>query len=76
MLHAIDEHHGAGLESRLHLPLGADAQPHAHVALLRRVPDREVAARFARRLGPEFGEGVARVSAGALAAYARLARLS
>lgn len=48
----------------------------AQVALLRRVPDREVAARFARRLGPEFGEGVARVSAGALAAYARLARLS
>jgi GT2 family glycosyltransferase len=45
------------------------------VAVLRRVPDREVAARFARRLGPEFGEGVARASAGLLAAYARLARL-
>jgi GT2 family glycosyltransferase len=48
----------------------------AQVARLRRVPDREVAARFARRLGPEFGEGVARASAGVLAAYARLARLS
>ena len=34
-------------------------------------PDREVAAHFARRLGPEFGEGVARASAGLLAAYAR-----
>jgi hypothetical protein len=48
----------------------------AAVALLRRVPDREVVARFARRLGPEFGEGVARASAGLLAAYARIARLS
>jgi GT2 family glycosyltransferase len=48
----------------------------ARVALLRRVSDREIAARFARRLGPEFGEGVARASAGLLAAYARVARLS
>jgi GT2 family glycosyltransferase len=48
----------------------------AHVALLRRVSDREIAVRFARRLGPEFGEGVARVSAGLLSAYARVARLS
>jgi GT2 family glycosyltransferase len=48
----------------------------ARVALLRRVPDRELAVRFARRLGPEFGEGVARASAGLLAAYARIARLS
>jgi GT2 family glycosyltransferase len=48
----------------------------ARVALLRRVPDRELTVRFARRLGPEFGEGVARASAGLLAAYARVARLS
>jgi GT2 family glycosyltransferase len=48
----------------------------ARVALLRRVPDRELTVRFARRLGPEFGEGVARVSAGLLAAYARVARLA
>jgi len=46
------------------------------VAALRRVPDRELAVRFARRLGPEFGEGIARASAGLLAAYARVARLS
>jgi GT2 family glycosyltransferase len=47
----------------------------SRVALLRRLPDREIATRFARRLGPEFGEGVARASAGLLAAYARVARL-
>jgi hypothetical protein len=45
----------------------------ARVALLRTVPDRVIATQLARRLGPEFGEGVARASAGLLRAYARLA---
>lgn len=48
----------------------------ARVALLRQLPDRELAVRFARRLGPEFGEGVARASAGLLGAYARIVRLT
>ena len=48
----------------------------ARVARYRRLPDREVARHFARRLGPEFGERVARASAGVLTAYARVARLS
>ena len=46
------------------------------VKRFRRLPDRELARHLARRLGPEFGEGVARASAGLLAAYARAARLS
>ncbi len=45
----------------------------ARVAMLRVLPDRAVAAQLSRTLGPEFGEGVARISAGALRAYARLA---
>jgi hypothetical protein len=45
------------------------------VARLRRIPDRALSRHLERRLGPEFGEGVARVSAPLLEAYARLARL-
>ncbi len=45
------------------------------VARLRRIPDRALARHLERRLGPEFGEGVARLSAPLLDAYARLARL-
>jgi GT2 family glycosyltransferase len=45
----------------------------ARVAMLRTVPDRELGAHLSRTLGPEFGEGVARASAGLLRAYARLA---
>ena len=46
------------------------------VRLLRRIPDSGFARQLDRRLGPEFGEGVARVSAPLLDAYARLARLA
>jgi GT2 family glycosyltransferase len=46
------------------------------VALLRRIPDSGLSRRLERRLGPEFGEGVARVSAPLLDAYARLVRLT
>jgi GT2 family glycosyltransferase len=73
---------GRWVRRKLHADISAVAAwrevraQRARVALLRRVPDREIAARFARRLGPEFGEGAARASAGLLGAYARLARLS
>jgi GT2 family glycosyltransferase len=46
------------------------------VSLLRRIPDRAISQRLERRLGPEFGEGVARASAPLLAAYARLVGLA
>ena len=45
------------------------------VSLLRRIPDSGLSRRLERRLGPEFGEGVARATAPLLEAYARLARL-
>jgi GT2 family glycosyltransferase len=46
------------------------------IGLLRRVPDHTFANQLERRLGPEFGEGVARASAPLLDAYAKLIRLS
>ena len=45
------------------------------VAHLRRISDTRFSRQLESRLGPEFGEGVARVSAPVLAAYARLVRL-
>jgi GT2 family glycosyltransferase len=46
------------------------------VARLRRIPDRAFARQLERHLGPEFGSGVARVSAPVLEAYARVMRLA
>ena len=46
------------------------------VSQLRRIPDSSFSRQLESRLGPEFGEGVARVSAPVLAAYARLFRLT
>ena len=46
------------------------------VSLLRRVPDRAFSRHLERRLGPEFGEEIARLTAPLLEAYARLARLA
>jgi GT2 family glycosyltransferase len=46
------------------------------VSRLRRVSDHDLARHLERRLGPEFGEGVARASAPLLETYARLARLT
>jgi GT2 family glycosyltransferase len=45
------------------------------VSLLRRIPDSGLSRRLERRLGPEFGERVARATAPLLSAYARLVRL-
>ena len=45
------------------------------VARLRRIPDSGLSRRLERRLGPEFGEGVARATAPLLSAYARLVQL-
>ena len=46
------------------------------VSALRRIPDSGLSQRLERRLGPEFGEGVARLSGPLLGAYARLAGLT
>jgi N-acetylglucosaminyl-diphospho-decaprenol L-rhamnosyltransferase len=46
------------------------------VSLLRRIPDNAFSRHLETRLGPAFGEGVARLSAPLLEAYARLARLN
>jgi hypothetical protein len=46
------------------------------VSQLRRIPDSSFSHQLESRLGPEFGAGVARVSAPVLAAYARLFRLT
>jgi GT2 family glycosyltransferase len=46
------------------------------VSLLRRIPDSGFSRRLERRLGPEFGAGIARISAPLLEGYARLVRLS
>ncbi len=45
------------------------------VAHLRRIPDSAFSTQLERRLGPEFGEGIADVSAHLLSAYARLVGL-
>ena len=45
------------------------------VSALRTASDRTLAPRFETRLGPEFGDAIAALSAPLLAAYARLARL-
>ena len=55
--------------------LPAVREQRAAVARLRQIPDSGLTRRLERRLGPEFGEGVARVSAPLLSAYARLVRL-
>jgi GT2 family glycosyltransferase len=46
------------------------------VSSLRRIRDHDLARHLERRLGPEFGEGVVRITAPLLGAYARLARLA
>ncbi len=55
--------------------LGEVRRQRGRVRALRRLGDDVVSARFESRLGPEFGERIAAVSAPALQAYARLARL-
>jgi GT2 family glycosyltransferase len=45
------------------------------VSVLRRIPDSGLSRRLERRLGPEFGDGIARATAPLLNAYARLVRL-
>jgi GT2 family glycosyltransferase len=55
--------------------LSAVREQRRAVSLLRRIPDSGFSRQLERRLGPEFGEGVARFSAPLLEAYARLARL-
>jgi GT2 family glycosyltransferase len=56
--------------------LPAVRRQRAAISLLRRIPDSGLSHRLERRLGPEFGEGIARATAPLLAAYARLARLT
>jgi GT2 family glycosyltransferase len=73
---------GGWLPQKLHaLSSAARALPAVReqrraVAGLRRIPDRAFARHLERHLGPEFGAGVARVSAPMLEAYARVMRLA
>jgi len=58
------------------LSLPAVREQRRAVSLLRRIPDSGFSRLLERRLGPEFGAGVARVSAPLLEGYARLVRLA
>jgi GT2 family glycosyltransferase len=56
--------------------LPAVRQQRRAVAILRCIPDQALSCHMELRLGPEFGETIARISAPLLKAYAQLIRLS